>query len=63
MNQTEFECLVSSGTVGELKNALAFLRSEHNALSRDFLRKEKALVDRQKRIVEALARRQEEALK
>jgi hypothetical protein len=57
MNQLEFDALVGNGSVGELKNALAFLRVELKKLSKDYLVAEGKIVERQHKVVEALARR------
>lgn len=63
LSQLVFDALLAGGSVKELKCELAFLRAERNRLSQEFLRAEGKLVERQRRVVEALAQRQEEALK
>jgi hypothetical protein len=59
LNSLEFDCLLASGSVEDLKRELQLLRSDLSELSR----KENKIVVKQKAIVEALARRQEACLK
>jgi hypothetical protein len=59
VNQTEFDALTSNGSVAELKTELAVLREARKALDRE----DNRITSRMRDIVQALARKQEEAVK